>query len=248
MSEISIKELQARLRAAADTTDEQSLIVQSCAAIEALRAERDALAAKLAEMEGQEPVVWQHRNGMLSCRRPEGRAGMYFDPLYARPVPAEMSPEFTDTARSALLWVLWHHQGGSSPVGQPIRYALGMDAHDRLSDYQVQEAKRWAELTNSETRDFHRRPAEQPVNARLLEIATGQLQHIYSENCPDPVSWPNSRDPECPACRAIIAAESEASPAYGPDNPPRLRRPDESVEAYREAMGWPTIQPQAKGD
>lgn len=120
MSEISIKELQARLRAAADTTDEQSLIVQSCAAIEALRAERDALAAKLAEMEGQEPVVWQHRNGMLSCRRP--------------------------------------------------------------------------------------------------------------------------------ACRAIIAAESEASPAYGPDNPPRLRRPDESVEAYREAMGWPTIQPQAKGD
>lgn len=32
----------------------------------------------------------------------------------------EMSPEFTDTARDALLWVLWHHQGGSSPIGQPI--------------------------------------------------------------------------------------------------------------------------------
>lgn len=69
----------------------------------------------------------------------------------------EASPEFTDTARAALLWVLWHHQGGSSPVGQPIRYALGMGAHEPLSEHQVQEARRWAALTNAETRDFHGR-------------------------------------------------------------------------------------------
>jgi hypothetical protein len=55
-------------------------------------------------------------------------------------------PEFTDTARSALLWVLWHHQGGSSKVGQPLRFALGMGAHDRLSERQVEEARRWGEL------------------------------------------------------------------------------------------------------
>ena len=55
-------------------------------------------------------------------------------------------PEFTDTARSALLWVLWHHQGASSKVGQPLRFALGMGAHDRLSDSQVAEAMRWGEL------------------------------------------------------------------------------------------------------
>ena len=55
-------------------------------------------------------------------------------------------PEFTDTARAALLWVLWHHQGGSSKVGQPLRFALGMGAHDRLSDSQVEEARRWGEL------------------------------------------------------------------------------------------------------
>lgn len=69
----------------------------------------------------------------------------------------EMSPEFTDTARAALLWVLWHHQGGSSPVGQPIRFALGMGAHEPLNEQQVQEARRWAALTKSETRDFHGR-------------------------------------------------------------------------------------------
>ena len=89
----------------------------------------------------------------------------------ARPVPAEMSPDFTDTARAALLWVLWHHQGGSSPVGQPIRYALGMDAHEHLSKHQVQEAKRWAALTKSESNDFRqaRTAPTEFVNARLLE-------------------------------------------------------------------------------
>jgi hypothetical protein len=69
----------------------------------------------------------------------------------------KMEPEFTELSRAALLWVLWHHQGGSSPVGQPIRFALGMGAHDPLSEEQVQKARRWAALTKSETRDFHGR-------------------------------------------------------------------------------------------
>lgn len=57
--------------------------------------------------------------------------------------------EFTDTARAALLWVLWHHQGASSNVGQPIRFALGMGAHDRLTEHQVREAKLWRSLTET---------------------------------------------------------------------------------------------------
>lgn len=65
------------------------------------------------------------------------------------------SLELTDTARAALLWVLWHHQGRSSPVGQPIRFALGMGAHERLSSHQVAEAKRWAAITGSTTWEFH---------------------------------------------------------------------------------------------
>lgn len=114
-----------------------------------LTRERDALAAKLAELEGQEPN--------------------------------EISPEFTDSARAALLWVLWHHQGGSSPVGQPIRYALGMGAHEPMNEIQVQEAKRWAALAKSESHDFHKRyarpiPAE-PVNARLLEALKSCVEH-----------------------------------------------------------------------
>lgn len=45
--------------------------------------------------------------------------------------------------RGALLWVLWHHQGGNSPVGQPIRTVLGIGRFDRLTDDQVADAKRW---------------------------------------------------------------------------------------------------------
>lgn len=94
----------------------------------------------------------------MSKQTDEGRgavAGQVDRPVRPDPERAEVSPEFTDTARAALLWVLWHHQGGSSPIGQPIRFALGMGEHQSLSEQQVLEAKRWAELTKSSTRDFH---------------------------------------------------------------------------------------------
>lgn len=42
---------------------------------------------------------------------------------------------------SALLWTLWHHQGGSSHIGQPIRKLLGIGQHDRMTDEQIEQAK-----------------------------------------------------------------------------------------------------------
>jgi hypothetical protein len=56
----------------------------------------------------------------------------------------EETKEAPDMARAALLWVLWHHQGGSSSVGQPIRFALGIGPHDRMTEAQIAEAKTWA--------------------------------------------------------------------------------------------------------
>lgn len=44
-------------------------------------------------------------------------------------------------SRAMLLNVLWHHQGGSSPVGQPLRKLLGIAQHDHLTDEQLSEAK-----------------------------------------------------------------------------------------------------------
>ena len=44
---------------------------------------------------------------------------------------------------SALLWTLWHHQGGSSHIGQPIRKLLGIGQHERMTDEQIQQAKKF---------------------------------------------------------------------------------------------------------
>lgn len=42
---------------------------------------------------------------------------------------------------SALLWTLYHHQGASSHIGQPIRKLLGISQHDRMTEEQLVKAK-----------------------------------------------------------------------------------------------------------
>lgn len=90
--------------------------------------------------------------------------------------PVEMSPEFTDTARAAIAWVLWHHRGGSSPVGQPLRFALGMGQHDRMTDHQIAEAKRFAAWANATTEDFHQR-----APAQAVDLAENMLSVLIEE-------------------------------------------------------------------
>jgi hypothetical protein len=104
--------------------------------------------------------IIQEKNAALDqCRRLETIIAELEEKLDAAPqpampvVPQEMRVDFTDTARAALLWVLWHHQGSSSKVGQPIRFALGMGAHDHLNDHQVAEAKRWASISRNSMLD-----------------------------------------------------------------------------------------------
>jgi len=94
----------------------------------------------------------------------------------------ELSPDFTDTARAALLWVLWHHQGGNSPVGQPIRFALGMGQHDRLNEHQLAEAKRWGRLHQVNPSVFPRGPeplTDEQISA-LADIAF--KEHFEDKN------------------------------------------------------------------
>jgi len=104
-----------------------------------------------------------------SCAAPAH--GQFRDAAKMMADPSEV-PEFSDSARAALLWVLWHHQGGSSPVGQPIRFALGMGQHERLSDWQLSEARRWGQLRGlapGACRDTAPAPAE--VRAETAETA-----------------------------------------------------------------------------
>jgi hypothetical protein len=49
---------------------------------------------------------------------------------------------------NALLWTLYHHQGASSRVGQPIRALLGIGQYDRLTDEQLAAAKSFGEASS----------------------------------------------------------------------------------------------------
>ncbi|TGY35214.1 hypothetical protein [Stenotrophomonas maltophilia] len=95
--------------------------------------------------------------------------------------PVEMTAEFTDTGRAAIAWVLWHHQGGSSPVGQPLRFALGMGQHDRMTDQQIAEAKRFAAWAGATTESFHRRSPAQGIDMgqfnALAALANAIVHH-----------------------------------------------------------------------
>lgn len=46
-----------------------------------------------------------------------------------------------DPVRAALIFCLWHHQGGSSRIGQAIRLQVGLGEHEHLSDDQLATAK-----------------------------------------------------------------------------------------------------------
>lgn len=45
---------------------------------------------------------------------------------------------------AAALWALYHHQGSTSSVGQPIRKALGMGQFERLTEEQIARARAFA--------------------------------------------------------------------------------------------------------
>lgn len=44
------------------------------------------------------------------------------------------------------------------------------------------------------------------ILADLLAVATGKTRHVYMGLCPDELQGSDVRDPECPACRALVAA------------------------------------------
>lgn len=44
--------------------------------------------------------------------------------------------------RRLLTWVLYHHQGAKSPIGQACREILGIDEFERLTDEQILDAKK----------------------------------------------------------------------------------------------------------
>lgn len=59
---------------------------------------------------------------------------------------ADQGPEFTDTSRAGICWLLWHHQADRDPTGTVCRFILGMAEHDAMTSHQVQMARQWGPL------------------------------------------------------------------------------------------------------
>lgn len=79
---------------------------------------------------------------------------------------------------AALLWTLYHHQGGSSHIGQPIRKLLGIDQHAHLTDEQIAEAKAFAADHLRDATKMIEEPSIQPLvfyPAGSLHNPTGEV-------------------------------------------------------------------------
>ena len=144
---------------------------------EELLAERDALAAKLAELEGQEPVAW-----MTANREMTSFVNFHDDdlPLFARPVHVE--PVNVDFGMR----------------GKNMFFKIGNQTF--FLDYKPEEPGEFefmkAMLLSAFSRITHGVKTEsQPVNARILDVSTGKLEHINAGLCPDSINGPDSRDP-----------------------------------------------------
>jgi hypothetical protein len=105
-------------------------------------------------------------------------------------IPVEISPEFTDTARGAIAWVLYHHQGGSSPIGQPLRYALGLGAHERMTEDLILQATRYAATMGGKTADFHTARAAAAKPAPMSRNEAFSLAARYDQPAGEPVPLP----------------------------------------------------------
>lgn len=54
--------------------------------------------------------------------------------------------EYNSMHKGILLWILYHHQGGKCPIGQPIRRVLRIEQHAALTTEQVRHAVNVARL------------------------------------------------------------------------------------------------------
>lgn len=86
----------------------------------------------------------------------------------------------TPAAQSALMWVLWHHQGASSQVGFAMRKVLGLGPFDRLTDQQLAMAKEWDAVKEPPPQ-----PGPTPIPGRATIAASLRwlLRHYDQNTC-----------------------------------------------------------------
>ena len=86
------------------------------------------------------------RQAPFLCRVSPTKDAPDLMPMFLHPPAAEVQRlRDAETKRGLLLWALYHAQGASSQVGQPIRRNLGIGRHERLTPEQIKDAARAAQ-------------------------------------------------------------------------------------------------------
>lgn len=75
--------------------------------------------------------------------------------------------------KGMLLWILYHHQGAKSPIGQPIRRVLGIEPHAALTTEQVRYAATVARMAGAPD-NLHAEPSAADTCPPIL----GQTIHL----------------------------------------------------------------------
>ena len=134
-------------------------------------------------------------------------------PNCAAPHPAQADARvgltIPDTTRALLLNVLWHHQGGSSEVGQPIRKILGIGEHDHLTGDQLTEAKRIERLVANEPMEDVIQRENDRLRAdlkRRTDIEQGHCWYWIGDGCDELESLTCQVIIKAADLRALLAA------------------------------------------
>lgn len=99
------------------------------------------------------------------------------------PVVAQQQPRSPDV-RAAMLFALWHHQGGSSNIGQPIRAALGIGPHAPLTKDQIEEARRVQSAFSAQqavTAQSIARP-DQPLTKAVVQEMLRDTREVFDSD------------------------------------------------------------------
>lgn len=100
------------------------------------------------------------------------------------------------------------------------------ELHPELAKAKAQTARQFLAGFNGEDFGILREDTPGPHDRRHLAIALDYVEELSA---------------------MVLNLADRVTPTYGPDNPPRLRKPGESIEEYRAAMGWSNKTPNAKG-
>lgn len=98
-----------------------------------------------------EPAAWLNKKLHVPFLATEGNKSIASEAYLAGELEPlfRAAPSRVRELEDLLLWVLYHHQGGASHIGQPIRRALGIGPYADMTREQIERGKAAAKILSN---------------------------------------------------------------------------------------------------